>query len=56
MPSADQSAPTFPYVFDEVIGFELTNSFQFEALLGMDILSQCDLELRREGRCRLGFG
>lgn len=54
--TAENSAPSFPYVFDEVIGFELTNSFQFEALLGMDILSQCDLQLRRDGRCRLVFG
>jgi hypothetical protein len=50
------NAPAFPYVFDEVIGFELTNSFQFDALLGMDILSQCDLRLDRDGGCRLSFG
>jgi hypothetical protein len=55
-PTAENGAPNFPYVFDEVIGFELTNSFQFGALLGMDILSRCDLELRRDGRCRLAFG
>ncbi len=56
IPDAADGAPAFPYVFDEVIGFELTNSFQFETLLGMDILAQCDLELRRDGRCRLAFG
>jgi len=55
-PSTEQGAPSFPYVFDEVIGFELTNAFQFDALLGMDILSQCDLDVRRDGRCRLSFG
>ncbi|HEY1605218.1 MAG TPA: aspartyl protease family protein [Allosphingosinicella sp.] len=55
-PLADSSVPSFPYVFDEVMGFELTNSFQFDALLGMDILGQCDLELHRDGRCRLAFG
>lgn len=38
-------APAFPFVFDEVTGFELANSFTFEALLGMDILSQCDLSM-----------
>ena len=54
MPSTEQGVPAFPFVFDEVIG--LTNAFQFDALLGMDILSQCDLELRRDGRCRLAFG
>jgi predicted aspartyl protease len=56
MPIGEEEVPAFPYIFDEVIGFELTNSFQFDALLGMDILSQCDLELYRDGRCRLRFG
>jgi hypothetical protein len=44
-------APVFPFVFEEVIGIELTNAF-----LGMDILGQCDFEMRRDGRCRLSFG
>jgi hypothetical protein len=56
VPMAGDDALSFPYVFEEVIGFELTNSFQFDALLGMDILSQCDLELHRNGHCRLVFG
>jgi predicted aspartyl protease len=56
MPIGEEGVPAFPYIFDEVIGFELTNSFQFDALLGMDILCQCDLELYRDGRCRLRFG
>jgi predicted aspartyl protease len=55
-PSCEEGVPAFPYIFDEVIGFELTNSFQFDALLGMDILGQCDLDLHRDGRCRLRFG
>jgi hypothetical protein len=50
------TGPAFPFVFEEVIGFELANSFQYEALLGMDILSQCDLEMRRDGSCTLRFG
>jgi len=48
--------PAFPFVFDEVIGFELSNSFTFEALIGMDVLSQCDLSMDRFGRCSLRFG
>jgi hypothetical protein len=48
--------PTFPYVFDDVSGFELTDSFQLDALIGMDILSQCDFEMQRNGLCRLHFG
>lgn len=46
----------FPFVFDEVIGIELTNAFEFNALIGMDILSQCDLTIERTGQCRLRFG
>lgn len=46
----------FPFVFEEVIGIELTNAFEFNSLLGMDILSQCDLSVFRDGRCALEFG
>jgi hypothetical protein len=52
----DSSEPRFPFVFDEVIGIELTNAFQFTALIGMDILSRCDFEMRRDVSCRLAFG
>ena len=45
-----------PFVFDEVIGFELKNGFAFEALIGMDILRQCDFSMDRRGFCRLSFG
>lgn len=54
--AAAAAVPAFPYVFQEVIGIELTNAFEFSALIGMDILSQCDFEMRRDGRCRLAFG
>jgi len=53
---AGADAPSFPFVFDEVIGIELTNAFEFDALLGMDVLRQCDFEMRRDGRCSLRFG
>jgi hypothetical protein len=46
-------APAFPFVFDEVIGIELTNAFEFDALIGMDILGRCNFEMRRDGYCRL---
>lgn len=48
--------PDFPYVFEDVSGFERAETFAFDALLGMDILSQCDFEMRRDGWCRLSFG
>ena len=56
---ADQepdAPPGFPFVFDEVIGIELTNAFEFDALIGMDILGQCDFSIARDRRCRLTFG
>ena len=45
-----------PFVFEDVIGFELKNGFAFQVLLGMDLLSQCDFSMARGGRCRLAFG
>ena len=51
-----EDAPSFPYVFEEVIGIELTNAFEFDALLGMDILRQCDFTMDRSGNCSLRFG
>ncbi len=53
---APSATPLFPFIFEEVIGIELTNAFEFNALIGMDILHQCDLEMRRDGICRLHFG
>jgi predicted aspartyl protease len=50
------SSPSFPYLFDDVEGFELKEGFQPDALLGMDILSQCDFTMDRSGRCKLTFG
>ena len=55
-PSESGGEPTFPFVFDEVIGIELTNAFEFTALIGMDLLGQCDFSTDRAARCRLGFG
>jgi hypothetical protein len=54
----DQSGreAAFPFVFEEVIGIELTNSFDFSALIGMDILRQCDFTSTRAGACSLVFG
>lgn len=55
-PTDALAAPTFPYIFEPVIGFELANSFTFDALIGMDILRQCDLTMDRSGHCSLCFG
>jgi hypothetical protein len=54
--AGSMGAPSFPFIFEEVIGIELTNAFEFDSLLGMDILGQCGFEMLRDGRCRLSFG
>ena len=50
------SPSAFPYIFRETMGFEIVDGSSFDALIGMDILSQCDFEMRRDGTCRLSFG
>lgn len=52
----DDGRPRMPYIFDEILGFGLEDSFQLEALIGMDILSQCDFTMTRNERCTLSFG
>lgn len=49
-------SPAFPFVFDEIIGIELTNTFDFDALIGMDVLKQCDFTMSRDRSCSLVFG
>jgi hypothetical protein len=48
--------PSFPFLFDAVAGIVLPDTFEFDALLGMDILGQCDFAMNRRGACRLTFG
>lgn len=60
--TTDQSAAiheqnnVMPYVFDEVDGFTWKNPADFDAILGMDVLSQCDLAFSRSGMCTINFG
>lgn len=46
----------YPYIFNEVIGLSLSGTENFSALLGMDILRNCDFSIDRSGNCRLVFG
>jgi hypothetical protein len=55
-PDETGSEAALPFVFEEVIGIELTNAFEFNALIGMDILGQCDFRSNRDGYCSLSFG
>ncbi|WP_299321539.1 aspartyl protease family protein [Parasphingopyxis sp.] len=52
----DPNEPRFPYIFPEKMVFALKNSFRLDALVGMDILSECDFEMNRDGNCVLRFG
>ena len=52
----DSDSPTFPYIFDAKMVFALTDAFHLDALIGMDILRECDFEMTRQGRCTLRFG
>jgi|GEM_PF-1278593 len=55
-PGQGSPGPAFPFVFDEVIGIELANALEFDALIGMDLLGRCDFAMTRDGLCSLGFG
>lgn len=46
---------SFPFIFDDITGFELTDTSAFQAVLGMDVLSHCDFTMRRDGSCSLTF-
>jgi hypothetical protein len=47
---------SWPHVFAETEGFQIKQSHNFDVLLGMDVVGQCDLEISRAGNWRLGFG
>lgn len=47
---------SYPFIFDDITGFELTDDSAFQAVLGMDVLSRCDFSMTRDGRCRLSSG
>lgn len=48
-------ANSFPFIFDDITGFELTDYRSFQAILGMDVLSRCDFTMSRTGDCTLRF-
>ncbi len=52
---ADQRSP-WPHVFAETEGFQIQQSHNFDLLLGMDVIRQCDLKVSRDGNWRLAFG
>lgn len=54
--STGEAETSLPFVFEAIMGFGLAGGFRFDALLGMDILSQCDFRMDRHGHAVLSFG
>ncbi len=48
--------PQLPYIFAEVDGFEMQKSADFDIIIGMNVLSQCDFRMTRNGNWALKFG
>lgn len=45
-----------PFVFDEIDGFSWSRATDLDLIVGMNVLSQCDVHLDRYGLCRVQFG
>ena len=56
MDRIEESVSHWPFVFPEVEGFSWRRRADFDVIIGMDVLSQCDIEIRRSGTCQLRFG
>lgn len=52
----DTAPPSLPYLFEAIMGLRFGPSEHFDAIIGMDILGQCDFAMTRNGNCRLAFG
>lgn len=52
----DPTTPQWPYSFERTDGFSWDRATDFDVIIGMDILLECELRLERGGRCGLAFG
>lgn len=52
----EQAISEWPYLFPEIEGFSWMRRGDFDIIVGMDILSQCDVAISRQGECCLTFG
>ena len=48
--------PQWPYLFERTDGFSWDRPTDFDVIVGMDVLLECNLDLRRGGHCTLAFG
>lgn len=56
MADVAEALTAWPFLFDEVEGFSWSRNADFDVILGMDILAQCDVVLGRDGTCQIRFG
>lgn len=56
MANVAESIQEWPFLFDAVEGFSWSRPGDFDMIIGMDVLSNCDVALSRDGTCRLSFG
>lgn len=56
MTDPDRMDLALPYVFDDLDGFSWVGTADFDVIIGMDVLSQCEMRFDRSGACRLHFG
>jgi hypothetical protein len=54
-PPTDRAA-ILPFVIDEFDGFSWRRQADFDVIIGMDVLSRCDVSLDRGGKGRIAFG
>lgn len=52
----NQPQTALPIVFAETVGFMIDQASGFDVLLGMDVLSETDFAMYRDGRWELKFG
>lgn len=48
--------PQWPFLFERIDGFSWSRQTDFDVIVGMDILLQCDVTMARGGRFVLTFG
>jgi hypothetical protein len=54
--AAGHGAEELPFVFDDLDGFSWMRDADFDVIVGMDVLSRCDMTFSRNGRGSISFG
>ena len=54
--SGPNEQPEWPHIFERTDGFSWARPTEFDVILGMDVLLECDLRVNRHGKCQLRYG